>query len=77
MTVSCLRIRNILKTYRKNLRWAESEMEDSEERARERDRVEISVEGRREQICQKAANHVVDRLTKAEKTKASSPEEDK
>lgn len=75
MTVAGFQIQSIVKTYHKNIRWTGKRAEGSEDRSVSRDRVEISVEGRKKQVCQKAANQVVERLTRAKNSTAAFPEE--
>jgi len=75
MTIAGFQIRSIVKTYHKNIRWSEKRAVRDTGRSHGSDRVKISVEGRRKQVCQKAANQVIERLTRAKNTKASFPEE--
>jgi len=75
MTVSGLQIQNILKIYHRSIRWDEEKVGGSQERPDRRDRVEISVEGRKKQIRQKAADQVIERLTRAKDSRASFPRE--
>lgn len=75
MIIPGFRIQNILETYYKYIRWAEKKARGSADRSRERERVAFSVEGRKKQICQKAANQVIERLTKAKDTTGSFPGE--
>lgn len=71
MTISVFRIYNLLKAYHKNLQWSFEKSRSDAKRSQERDRVEISVEGRKEQIRQKAARDVLERLTSAKDATAS------
>lgn len=75
MRICGFQIKNILKTYYKNIRWGEKKAERREERYHGRDKVEISVEGRKKKICQKAADQVIQRLTTPKNTPTSFPEE--
>lgn len=75
MRVCGFQIQNILKTYYRNIRWGEKKAEGREEPYHGREKVEVSVEGRKKQICQKAAHQVIQRLTMSKNTRTSFPEE--
>jgi transposase len=74
MTISGLQIRHILKTYHKSVRFAENRV-NRPTRREGNDWLEVPFEGRKRQIRQKAANHVLARLTRAEQAPRSSTEE--
>ena len=75
MTISGLQIQNILRIYHKSIWWEEERARGNQERVDGRDQVEISVEGRKKQIRQKAAGQVIDKLTRAKASATSFPEE--
>ena len=75
MTISGLQIRQILKIYHKSVRSDESYPNRHTSQSEGNDWVEISFDGRKRQIRQKAVNHVLERLTRAEQIPRSSPEE--
>jgi hypothetical protein len=71
MIMSGAQIQSILKTHHKSVRWGEKKREVIENRSIERHRVEISVEGRKKQIRERATHQMIERLTGAQKTSAS------
>lgn len=75
MPRSGFQIQTILKAYHKSFRWIRTKAGDRGERSNDRNRVEISVEGRKKKICQKAANCVIEKLTRAEDTRVTLPKE--
>jgi hypothetical protein len=64
MTNSGFHIHGLLKTHHRNVRWEEKKGDGSGDRTDEAEKLEISVEGRKKQICKKAANKVIERLTR-------------
>ena len=65
MTISTQQIQTVLRTYNKQLKIAGLNKNKSAEVPQSRkDEVKISVEGKRQQIYQQAANHVVEKITK-------------
>ncbi len=75
MTLSGFQIQTILKTWHKNFRWIRKKPGGGEDQSHDRDRVETSVEGRKKRIRQKAANHVIERLTRARNTTVPLPKD--
>jgi hypothetical protein len=75
MAVSGFYIQSILKTYHKSIRWSSKKAGGHENRSHDRDKVKLSVEGRKRQICQRAASHVIEKLTRVKKARAALPEE--
>jgi hypothetical protein len=75
LTVSSVQIQSMLKTYHRNRLWVGKHAKGRVERWSQRDRVEIPVEGGKRRICQKAANQVIDRLTRFKNKGASTSEE--
>ncbi len=65
MTISTQQIHTVLRTYNKQLKIAGlNKSKRAEVPQSRRDEVKISVEGKRQQIYQQAANHVVEKITK-------------
>ncbi len=65
MTISTQQIQTVLRTYNKQLKIAGLNKSKRDEVPQSRkDEVKISIEGKRQQIYQQAANHVVEKITK-------------
>ena len=64
MTISTQQIQTVLRTYNKQLKIAGlNKSKRAEVPQSRRDEVKISIEGKRQQIYQQAANHVVEKIT--------------
>ena len=65
MTISTQHINNVLRTYNKQLKIAglNRSKKDTPPQSK-KDEVKISLEGKRQQIYQRTANHIVEKLTK-------------
>ena len=77
MTISGLQIQSILKTGDRSVRWVEKKREGIENHSIERGRVEISVEGRKKRIRERATHQMIARLTGVRKTSVSPPRENR
>ncbi|MBW2056266.1 MAG: hypothetical protein JRH07_11505 [Deltaproteobacteria bacterium] len=75
MAIAGFQIQSIIRTYHRNIRRMERRTGNRAEQSPGRDLVEISVEGRKKQICKKAADQVIQRLTRAADPGASLPKE--
>ena len=65
VTISTQQIQTVLRTYNKQLKVAGFNKSKRDEVPQSRkDEVKISIEGKRQQIYQQAANHVVEKITK-------------
>ena len=73
VTVRSFQILNILKTYDKHVRSGERKASGCKVNPSGRDRVQVSAEGRKKQVYQKAAGEVVEKLTRRENPGDSSP----
>ena len=75
MTISGLQVQHILRTHHRSIRWGETGVEEPINRPVRHGDVEISTEGRKNQIRQNATNRVLERLTRAGNGPVSSREE--
>jgi hypothetical protein len=75
MPILGFQIQTILKTYHKNVWWTKKKPAGGEDQSHDRDRVETSVEGRKKRIRQKAANNVIERLTRPRNTTVPLPKD--
>jgi hypothetical protein len=65
VTISTQQIQTVLRTYNKQLKIAGlNKSRRAEVPQSRKDEVKISIEGKRQQIYQQAANHVVEKITK-------------
>jgi hypothetical protein len=65
VTISTQQIQTVLRTYNKQLKIAGlNKSKRAEVPQSRKDEVKISIEGKRQQIYQQAANHVVEKITK-------------
>ncbi len=65
VTISTQQIQTVLRTYNKQLKIAGlNKSKRAEVPQSKKDEVKISIEGKRQQIYQQAANHVVEKITK-------------
>jgi hypothetical protein len=65
MTISTQQINTVLRTYNKQLKLAGlNKGKKGTPPQSKKDEVTISIEGKRQQIYQRTANHIVDKLTK-------------
>ena len=64
MTISTQQIQTVLRTYNKQLKIAGLNKSKRDEVPQsKKDEVTISIEGKRQQIYQQAANHIVEKIT--------------
>jgi len=65
VTISTQQINTVLRTYNKQLKLAGlNKSKKSTPTQSKKDEVKISIEGKRKQIYQQTANHIVEKLTK-------------